>query len=238
MRSYLIVDDNKDLAENLAEIIRDRGDEAVVVGSGPEALALIGHGRFDAMLTDMRMPAMDGAELVRRVRQEDPGVPAIVITAFFKDAGIRAAQAEGPLAVLPKPVPVPQLLHLLDVARRDARIVLVEDDPVLSDNLTELLQDRGFSVSQLRSGEQIESLPPDRPLLAIVDLRLPGAADGDAVGRVSARFPGLPILVATAHRDIPVSVDAERLFLKPFSTADLVATIEAVYRGAGEGARP
>src|SRR5687767_814508 len=133
MRRYLIVDDNRPLAENLAEIVRDRGDEAVVATSGAEALALLTAERFDAVLTDMRMPAMDGAELIREARRHDPGLPAIVVTAFSKDAGIRAAQNEAPLAVLPKPVPVPQLLHLLAVARRNGRVILVEDDPVLCD---------------------------------------------------------------------------------------------------------
>ncbi len=229
MRSYLIVDDNRAMAENLAEIIRDRGDAAVVAGSGPEALTLVGAGIFDAIITDMRMPVMDGAQLVQEVRKADPAMPAIVITAFAKDDGIQAAQRESPLAVLPKPVPMPQLLHLLDVAKRGGRIVLVEDDPVLSENLTEVLQERGFSVAQIRSYEDIARLPPDRPLLAIVDLRVPGAPDGAALRSVADRYPGLPILVSTAYREIDVEIAADRVFLKPFQTSDLVATIERLY---------
>ncbi len=232
MRSYLIVDDNRALAENLAEIIRDGGDEAVVAGSGGEALALVEKERFDAVLTDMRMPAMDGAELVREVRRTDPGLPAIVITAFFKDVGLRAAKNEGPLAVLQKPVPVAQLLHLLGVAKRNGRVVLVEDDAVLADNLTEVLQDRGFSVTPLRSVGEIEGLPADRPFLAVVDLRVPGAPDGAAVRRLAQRFPGLPILVATAYRDVPLPAEADRLFLKPFDTGELLEEIESVHQGS------
>jgi CheY-like chemotaxis protein len=232
MRRYLIVDDNRALAENLAEIIRDRGDEARVAASGPEALDLLGRERFDAVLTDMRMPALDGAELVREVRRSDPGVPAIVFTAFFKEVGIRAARNQGPLAVLPKPVPVPQLLRLLDVAKRNGRVILVEDDPILSDNLGEILQDRGFSVVRIAEVGEIEGLPPDRPLLAIVDLRVAGAPDGEAARRLAQRFPGLPIVVSTAYRDVPIPIEAHRLFLKPFDTGDLVAVIEGLHAGS------
>jgi CheY-like chemotaxis protein len=229
MRSYLIVDDNRALAENLAEIIRDRGDDAVVAGSGSEALALVARSRFDALLTDLRMPVMDGNELVREVRRTDPGVPAIVITAFSNDAGIRAAHNEGPLAVLAKPVPVPLLLHLLGVARRNGRVLLIEDDAVLADNLTEILQDRGFSVIRLADAGAIDDIPPIPPLLAIVDLRIPGAPDGGAARRLADRFPGLPLFVVTGHRGIPPPPEAHRFFLKPFDTGDLVAAIDGLH---------
>jgi CheY-like chemotaxis protein len=235
MRRYLIVDDNRPLAENLAEILRDRGDEATVAGSGAEALALLTRERFDAVLTDMRMPAMDGAELIRAARQADPGLPAIVVTAFARDAGIRAAQVEGPLAVLAKPVPLPQLLHLLSVARRHGRVLLVEDDPVLSDNLAEALQDRGFSVVQLASAEDIAALSaPEPPLLAIVDLRIPGAPDGEAARTLAERFPGVPLLLVTAYREheAAIPIAAGRVFFKPFDTGELLGAVEGLHRDA------
>jgi CheY-like chemotaxis protein len=229
MRSYLIVDDNRAMAENLAEILRDRGDEAVVAGCGAEAIALARRQHFDAVLTDMRMPTMDGATLIRELRTTDPGLPAIVITAFSRDVRLRAAQNEGTVAVLPKPVPVPQLLHLLSVARRHGRVVVVEDDPILLDNLSEILQERGFSVIRVEAADEIDGLPPEHPLLAVVDLRVPGAPDGGAALRLAERFPGLRLLVATAHRDIPLPLAAERAFLKPFDTGDLVAAIETAH---------
>jgi DNA-binding NtrC family response regulator len=235
MRSYLIVDDNRALAENLAEIVRDRGDEAVVAGSGPEALAILARRRFDAVLTDMRMPVMDGAELVREVRRSDPGVPTIVITAFFKDAGIRAALGEGPLAVLPKPVPVDQLMRLLDVARRNGRVVVVEDDAMLLDNLGEILQQRGFSTFALRRVADIAALPERPPLLSIVDLRVADAVDGESARRLAERYPGTPILAITGHSDIPVPPAARRLFVKPFDTSELVAVIEELHEAAARG---
>jgi CheY-like chemotaxis protein len=232
MRRYLIVDDNVALAENLAEIVRDAGDEAVVAASGAEALASVARERFDAILTDLRMPGMDGAELAREVKRTDPGVPAIVITAFAKDAGLRAAEREGPLAVLPKPVPVAQLLQLLAVARRNARILLVEDDAVFADNLRELLQDRGFAVVRVGSVGEVEDLSPDRPLLALVDLRVPGGADGMAAERLVARFPEVPLLVATAHRDAAIPGTALHVFLKPFDPGELLAVVESMHRAA------
>ena len=84
-RHYLLVDDNIDFAENLAEILRDEGHRATVAGSGAEALKALSKERFDAVLTDMRMPVMGGAQFVRELRRVDPGIPALVATAYTGD---------------------------------------------------------------------------------------------------------------------------------------------------------
>ena len=113
MKRYLVVDDNAAFAENLAEILRDAGAEVVVAEHGQNALALSGRTRFDALVTDMRMPAMSGARLVHEIRRIDPGLPAVVVTAYTGESDLLAARQEGLLAVLPKPVPVDKLLSLL-----------------------------------------------------------------------------------------------------------------------------
>ena len=118
MRRYLIVDDNRAFAENLSEILRDQGDEVAVVGNGALALAAVKAQTFNAMITDMRMPVMGGAQLVHEVRRVDPGLPAIVVTAYTQENDLSSARQEGLLAVLPKPVPIHQLLVLLNAARR------------------------------------------------------------------------------------------------------------------------
>src|SRR5919205_994733 len=99
MRRYLIVDDNRAFAENLSEIVSDLGDEVTVAQDGAEALALATKRRYDALVTDMRMPFMGGAELVHRVRRIDPGLPAIVVTAHVGDNELERARQEGLLAV-------------------------------------------------------------------------------------------------------------------------------------------
>jgi CheY-like chemotaxis protein len=118
MSRFLIVDDNVAYAENLAEIIGDMGDQAVVAGSGREALALAAESRFDALLSDMKMPEMSGTEVVRRLRAIDAGLPVIIMTAYTADDELETVRRAGLVAVLPKPVPVPELLQLLAGATR------------------------------------------------------------------------------------------------------------------------
>lgn len=228
MRRYLIVDDNAAFAENVAEILTDAGAEVSVATTGERALALAAASRFDAIVSDMRMPVMSGAELVHRVRRVDPGLPAVVVTAYTADDDLQAARAEGLLAVLPKPVPLATLVETLARARRDGLVALVEDDVALADNLTEALRERGFATVTAHSVVETERLGV-RPFAALVDLRLPGGADGDAMRRLHAKFPDLPMVVITAHSDQPPPVASVATFEKPFETGALLAAVERLH---------
>src|SRR5437763_2657116 len=134
MKKYLVVDDNRAIAENVAEILRDHGADVTIADGGPQALQLARRSRFDALVTDMRMPVMSGARLVHEVRRVDPGLPAIVVTAYTGENDLAAAREEGLLAVLGKPAPIERLLELLPAARRDAVVGWVEGDAALAAN--------------------------------------------------------------------------------------------------------
>ncbi|HTN51616.1 MAG TPA: response regulator [Anaeromyxobacter sp.] len=238
MRRYLIVDDNLDFAENLAEILRDGGNEVALAENGQAALALVRDRPFDALLTDMRMPRMGGAELVHELRRIDPGAAALVITAHAGDDDLDAARREGLLAVLQKPMAPDRIIELLAVARRDGLVAIVEDDARLSDNLSEALRGRGFAAVAAASVLETERLGPVRPFCALVDLRVPGGPDGEAMRRLSRKYPGLPMIVITAHLHAP-PVPPEALFTKPFDTPALLAAVERLHEGqAAPGHRP
>jgi CheY-like chemotaxis protein len=235
-RHYLIVDDNRAFAENVGEIVRDLGDEVSVVDGPRRALQLVRRKRYHAVVSDMRMPVMGGAELIREVRSLDPGLPAIVVTAHVGDADLAAARREGLLAILSKPVPIGQLLDLLGAARRDGLAVVVEDDERLADNLCEALRARGFAAVTAGSVLETDGLAPLRPFAAIADLRVPGGPAGEAMRRLAARFPGLPIVAITGYPD-PPPVPCELVLRKPFDTGQLLEALERCHaRRAGAGA--
>jgi DNA-binding NtrC family response regulator len=230
MRRYLIVDDNQAFAENLAEIIGDSGAEAEVVSTGAEALERAANTQYDALLSDMRMPLMSGAELVHRIRRVDPGLPAIVITAYTHDDDLLKARQEGLLAVLPKPTPVGRLVELLASARRDGLVALVEDDAAFADNLSEALRSRGYAAVTAATVSETERIGDVKPFAALVDLRLPGGSDGAGMRALAAKFPGLPMLVITAFSDIMPPIPHQGVFEKPFSTEALLGAVERLHK--------
>ena len=78
----LIVDDNVEMARTLADGLADRGYDAEAVASGREGVARLAAETFDAVVTDLRMPNVDGLELLAASRRLDPDRPVIVMTAF------------------------------------------------------------------------------------------------------------------------------------------------------------
>jgi DNA-binding response OmpR family regulator len=110
--SVLVVDDNQDLADNIAEILGMRGFAALVASSAEEALPRALPDGPGLIVTDFRLPGMSGAELVRRVRAQRRAVRAVVISAYTDDVTVAAAREAG-AEFLPKPVDLGALSRLL-----------------------------------------------------------------------------------------------------------------------------
>jgi DNA-binding NtrC family response regulator len=102
-RRILIIDDNLGLAENIAEILEMHGYLTEVAGSAEEALSKVGPPPPDVVVTDYRLPGINGASLVRHLGGMGVHVSAIIISAFTDDGTIEDARSAG-AAFLPKPL--------------------------------------------------------------------------------------------------------------------------------------
>ena len=115
-RQVLVVDDEPDMLVNVARILRRGRYECVTAGSGEEALTLLRQRHPDLVLTDLRMPGMDGLALLRAVRQHAPPVPVVIFTAYTSEATAQEALAAGASAFLAKPFTAAQLLDAVRTA--------------------------------------------------------------------------------------------------------------------------
>jgi two-component system, response regulator PdtaR len=223
-RHYLLVDDNLEFLDNVAEILVDHGARVTLAQSGRSALEHVKTTRFDAIVTDMRMPEMTGDQFVHALRTLDNDVPVVLLTAFSNDQQLQAAQRDGLLTVLSKHQHVTNLISVLDAARRGT-VMLVEDDSALRDNLVEVLTRRGLTVVALSKVRDVDAAGVV-PFVALVDLHVPGGVPGAALERVANRFPAAQAIVITAFvEESPTSLEC---FAKPFDTARLVARIESL----------
>ena len=80
MKSILFVDDHEPLAHLTCEILQRSGYRVECAYNGPEALAKFEQGSFDIVVTDLLMEGMDGMELARRLRQQAPELPIVIVT--------------------------------------------------------------------------------------------------------------------------------------------------------------
>ena len=91
----LIVDDEPDMVENCARILARVGYQCLTTTDPEHALGLVESEHPDLLITDLKMPGLDGMELIRRARRLDPALPIIVITAFATIESAVAAIKEG-----------------------------------------------------------------------------------------------------------------------------------------------
>ncbi|MGC3997937.1 MAG: sigma-54 dependent transcriptional regulator [Anaeromyxobacter sp.] len=121
-RTVLVVDDEEPLRHLLTVILRDRGYEVRAVGSGEDALKELGARDYDLMLTDVRMPGMDGLTLVREARRLQPELTVVVMTAYGSHALAVEAMKAGAYDYLGKPFKPDDVVLLLRKAEERERL--------------------------------------------------------------------------------------------------------------------
>jgi DNA-binding NtrC family response regulator len=114
----LIVDDEPDMVENCARILERSGHGCITATDPRRALELLESEHPDVLLTDLKMPEVDGMALLRHARELDPAMPVIMITAFATIESAVAAIKEGAFDYLPKNFSVEQLRVAVERALR------------------------------------------------------------------------------------------------------------------------
>ena len=116
--TILVVDDDPSMAGSLADILDVKGYKVHAAYSGAEALQKLQDHPVDVMLTDVRMPDMNGVELYRATRKTHPNLRTFLMTAYAADEIIQKGMAEGIKTVFNKPVDIGLLLSVFSACKR------------------------------------------------------------------------------------------------------------------------
>jgi len=137
-KSILIAEDENLLRESLAELLEGEGYEVAQAGNGKEAYAKVLDRAFDLVITDIRMPEMDGLTLLERLCQVSPQTPVVVLTAYGTVESAVGAMRAGAVDYILKPaqfndvlVRVKRALEFGEASR--TRRVLTEQAAATSD---------------------------------------------------------------------------------------------------------
>ena len=114
----LLVDDEKQFVDTLAERLAMRGFSVRVAYDGPQALKAV-EDPTDVIVLDLRMPGMDGFEVLRSVKKSNPQVQVIILTGHGGDAEEQTAYRMGAYNFLKKPMDIDELLNSIRMAYRD-----------------------------------------------------------------------------------------------------------------------
>ncbi|MDQ3366657.1 MAG: HAMP domain-containing protein [Myxococcota bacterium] len=205
-RVLLVIEDDATFAMTMLEMGRQSGFKGVVASSGQQALELARTVKPDAVTLDLRLPDIDGWVLLDRLKH-DPAtrhIPVHVISGLDEE---RRSLQSGALAFLQKPVTQEGLMEGLSgirefVEKRVKQLLVVEDDPVQSQAITELIGDGDVQTTTVSSGEgALQSLQDSSYDCVVLDLRLPGMSGFELIERIKAdpRHRRLPVIVYTGR---------------------------------------
>lgn len=117
----LLVDDERDFVDTLSERLRSRSfDETTIAYDGEQALAMVEADQPEVMVLDLRMPGIDGLEVLRRVKMTHPETEVIILTGHGSEAEESLSAELGAFAYLRKPVDIELLTSTMQAARQSA----------------------------------------------------------------------------------------------------------------------
>src|SRR5436190_14191915 len=121
-KHILLVEDEAPLRQAVAEQLTDRGYQVEQADSGEAAVARLADFAFDIIITDLRLPGLDGSHVLEAAVKRYPDIIAIVVTGFGTVKDAVEAIKRGAWDFVSKPFQIDQLLHVLDSAIEQRRL--------------------------------------------------------------------------------------------------------------------
>jgi two-component system response regulator HydG len=200
--TILVVDDNQDLLETFAMILKRRGYHVQTAGDGLSAINKFKEQNFDVTLMDIVMPEMSGVDAFKKIKEIQPGAPIILMTAYSDDELIQNAKNEGALKIIHKPIHIDQLIDLINETAGSEPILIVDDDADICDTLTQILELNGYEVLSAASGEEAVMMTKGTSFqIAFIDVKLPKIDGLETLLRLKEINPDIIVIMMTGFRN-------------------------------------
>ncbi|HOX06689.1 MAG TPA: response regulator [Planctomycetota bacterium] len=125
-QAVLVVDDEAPMRAFLEKLLAKKGYAVTAVDSGQAALTELGRRPYDVVALDFRMPGMNGAEALSRIRTDHPGVAVIIMTAYPSEESVVRCMGQGAVRFLIKPFTSGEFLRAVAGATHDRRAAATE----------------------------------------------------------------------------------------------------------------
>ncbi|TAJ10372.1 MAG: response regulator [Nitrospirae bacterium] len=226
MGKILVVDDEQMICDLLRAVLSSHGHEVLTATDGHEALTLFQQHQPSITLLDLRMPGMDGIDVLKQIRAMSPMAAVMVLTAggnvkmenqarelgvsdFLKKglsfdvvlgAMERSLQRSSP-AAMALPAGIPNRVASVE-SREGATILVVDDEAMIRNLLMKFLTLRGYRVRVAQNGaEALAMVAQQQPDLVILDMYMPGMNGLDVLRELRARHYVGGAVALTASQD-------------------------------------
>ena len=158
MEKILVVDDELNMRLVLKALLSKEGYNVATASDGMEALKILKSGDVEVIVTDMKMPKLDGMGLLARVIRDYPSIPVIIITAHGTIAAAVDALKKGAFDYITKPFERDELQHIIRKAIKTRR--LNEEELFISPDDVDRQGIVGSSESMLKIYDTIKKVAP------------------------------------------------------------------------------
>ena len=227
--AILVVEDEDGVRHFVCGALRDLGYRVVEASSGRQALELLRtHPEVGLLLSDVVMPEMNGRALADLARAQYPELRVMFMTGYTRNAIVHNGVLDPQMRLISKPFTVTQLAAKVKeafgeelaeapaaarplVAEGPLRILVVDDEPLVSLGLVDLLEGEGHAVIEASSAQEaIDRLTHENFDVVVTDHTMPGMTGSELARVIRSRWPGVGIVLSSGHVDLP-GADIARL---------------------------
>lgn len=238
----LVVEDEAITREQLARYIQKEGFEVVTAQDGRVGLEMFKSERPDILITDLRMPGIDGLELMREVRSRSKSVQIILVTAFGETDTAISALREGALDYLKKPIELDLLLLALGRAKEKIAeyrkvfpfpvLLLADDEESTRNRLAGVLEKEGWKVHTASDGEKATKIFQRMKIdIVVLDIKMPKKDGLQTLHEMRAITDDFEAMILTGYGDESSAIQAMRdgamnFLKKPIDIDQLIVVVE------------
>lgn len=229
MATILIVDDERLICDLLRAVLGRQGHEVITASNGKEGLELFKQHKPRFTLLDLRMPEMNGIEVLKHIRAIDPKAAVMILTAWGSDALEQQARQLGATDFLSKGLALDVLVSAMERALpKSAKapaatpaaspapaaeaspssqaamdsILVVDDEPPICELLQRFLSLRGYRVRAVHDGPQaLAAVEQEVPQLVVLDMNMSGMNGVEVLRKLRAKKYGGGVILLTTGQD-------------------------------------
>lgn len=229
-----VVDDDRDFAEGLADVLEMAGHDVEMAFNGQDALEVLIQRDFDVAFMDVMMPGMNGVESFLEIRKFKPDAKVFMMTGYSVEELLSQAIEHGALGVLDKPVGIDELLKKLEGVKPEGMVLLAEDESRFRDWVEAILKQQGYNVCVANTGQEALDRVLDGGIdVLVLDLRLPVLSGVEVYLELKQRGKALPTIVVSGHpEEESEALDTMRdlavtgVLTKPFDPVNLLKALK------------
>lgn len=174
-KSLLIIDDNIDLADGYAVILQDQGFDVDVAYCGNDGVESYQNNHQDLVLLDIKLPDINGIEVLRQLHLQNPKVKVLIMTGFAIEQVLEQVQAQGKVEVFRRPFTIDQVFNSFIDNEDESLLLIADDDPFFAGTLSSYCSEYGLKPLLASSYKEVQQKKPqDEPVeLLLLDLHMP-----------------------------------------------------------------